>query len=65
MRMSRVRDCSGVALLAMLMGLVFTVQLSAAQAEDSCVSCHTDEAMLEKNLGKKDEKKSALQAGPG
>lgn len=35
------------------------------RAESSCVTCHTDEEMLTKSLGKDDKEKSSLQAGPG
>ena len=34
-------------------------------AASSCVTCHTDEDMIEKNLSKIKVKKSALQAGAG
>ena len=34
-------------------------------ADSSCVTCHTDEDMIKKNLSKKEGKKSALQAGTG
>ncbi len=36
-----------------------------AAAEDTCISCHTDEEMLKTNLGKADKGKSPLQSGPG
>ena len=34
-------------------------------AQSSCVSCHTKENMLKKNLSPKEEKKSALTSGAG
>ena len=34
-------------------------------ADSGCVTCHTDEEMIKKNLSKKKVKKSALQAGAG
>ena len=34
-------------------------------AATSCVTCHTDEEMIKKNLSEKKGKKSALQAGTG
>ena len=40
---------------------------SAASAADTsgCVTCHLDEGMLVRNLGKSTAKKSALQSGAG
>ena len=38
---------------------------TAVLAESSCVTCHTDEEMLTKNLSKMEEKKSAMQSGAG
>lgn len=40
-------------------------QYSEVRAADTCVTCHTDEEMLIKSLGKEDKAKSSLQAGPG
>ena len=34
-------------------------------AQSNCVSCHTKENALEKNLAPKEEKKSALTSGAG
>lgn len=39
--------------------------MSVLRAEDSCVTCHTDEEKLIQSLGKEDTEKSSLQAGPG
>ncbi len=46
----------------LLLGVGF---ISELRAEDSCVSCHTDEEKLLNSLGKDDKEKSSLQAGPG
>lgn len=49
--------------------LLFTFTLLTAGSlhseESSCIACHTDEDLLEENLGKEEKKKSALQAGSG
>ena len=37
----------------------------AAMAKSGCVTCHTDEDMLEENLAVGKAKKSAKQAGAG
>jgi len=34
-------------------------------AQSSCVTCHTDEDMLEENLAVVKKKKSAMQSGAG
>ncbi len=50
----------------MLFFLLLTFfQGQEAKAEDSCITCHTNEEMLQDSLGKDSTKKSALQAGPG
>jgi hypothetical protein len=43
----------------------FTLGLTDILAQSSCVSCHTKENLLEKNLAPKEEKKSALTSGAG
>jgi hypothetical protein len=43
----------------------FLLGLSNLSAQSSCVSCHTQEDMLEKNLAPKEEIKSALTSGAG
>ncbi len=45
--------------------LFILLQCSLTLAEDSCITCHTDEEMLISNLGKDDKEKSSLQSGPG
>jgi mono/diheme cytochrome c family protein len=53
--------------MLLVAGLVAAGLASTAAAADasSCVACHTDEAMLVKNLGAAKAKKSALQSGAG
>ena len=43
----------------------FSIGLTDLFAQFSCVSCHTKENMLGKNLAPKEEKKSALTSGAG
>jgi hypothetical protein len=43
----------------------FSFGLPDLLAQSSCVSCHTKENMLTKNLVPKEEKKSALTSGTG
>ncbi len=43
----------------------FTLGLTDLSAQSSCVSCHTQENLLKKNLAPKVEKKSALTSGAG
>lgn len=46
------------ALLSLLLG-------TSAFGEDSCITCHTDEDLLEENLAETQNKTSAMQAGSG
>ena len=43
----------------------FSFGLPDLLAQSSCVSCHTQENLLIKNLAPKKEKKSALTSGAG
>ncbi len=43
----------------------FSLGLTDSLAQSICVSCHTQENMLEENLSPKEEKKSALTSGAG
>jgi nitrate/TMAO reductase-like tetraheme cytochrome c subunit len=43
----------------------FSIGLTDSSAQSSCVSCHTKENLLKKNLAPKEEKKSALTSGAG
>ncbi len=43
----------------------FSLGLTDSLAQSSCVSCHTKENLLKKNLSLKEEKKSALTSGAG
>jgi hypothetical protein len=45
--------------------IFFSLGLTDLFAQSSCVSCHTKENLLEKNLAPKEEKKSALTSGAG
>jgi hypothetical protein len=45
--------------------IFFSLGLTDSLAQSSCVSCHTEENMLEKNLTPKVEMKSALTSGAG
>jgi hypothetical protein len=44
---------------------LFFLAATSAFAESNCITCHTDEEMLTKNLAKVDEKKSSMQSGTG
>ena len=52
-----------IAIIAVLLLGSFLAGYSFAAS--SCVTCHTDEEMIKKNLSEKKGKKSALQAGTG
>jgi hypothetical protein len=43
----------------------FSFGLTDLLAQSSCVSCHTKENLLKKNLAPQNEKKSALTSGAG
>jgi hypothetical protein len=45
--------------------IAFSLGLTDLWAQSSCVSCHTKEDSLKKNLTPKKEKKSALTSGAG
>lgn len=53
--------------LAPLLGaaLLCLAATSNVYADDSCITCHTDEDLLEENLAEVKTKKSAMQAGSG
>ena len=50
-----------------LLAVVFCVFLSGTVYgnDSTCIVCHTDEDLLEENLGTVEKKTSALQAGSG
>jgi hypothetical protein len=50
---------------AVAMCISFSFGQPDVWAQSSCVSCHTQENMLKKNLAAKKEKKSALTSGAG
>jgi len=54
----------GILVLAGMLGAGLPVAAPAA-GPSGCVTCHLDEAMLVRNLGKSAAKKSALQSGAG
>jgi hypothetical protein len=45
--------------------IFFSLGLTDLFAESSCVSCHTKENLLKKNLAPKEDKKSSLTSGAG
>lgn len=55
-RRFRVLFC--VAILALLSG-------GTVYGDESCITCHTDEDLLEEFLAESEQKTSALQAGSG
>ncbi len=53
-------------LILLLSTIAFCLWLSGnVYADDSCITCHTDEDLLEENLAEVKTKKSAMQAGSG
>ena len=56
----------GKILPPLLCAALFCLLLStSAFGDDSCITCHTDEDLLEENLAEDTTKKSAMQAGSG
>ena len=56
----------GTILTPLLCAALFCLLLStSAFGDDSCITCHTDEDLLEENLAEDKTKKSAMQAGSG
>ncbi|MFC1830749.1 hypothetical protein ACFL0S_01855 [Thermodesulfobacteriota bacterium] len=56
----------GTILTPLLCAVLFCLLLStSAFGDDSCITCHTDEDLLEENLAEDKTKKSAMQAGSG
>jgi hypothetical protein len=45
--------------------IAFSSGLPESSAQSSCVSCHTEEALLKENLSAEKEEKSALTSGAG
>jgi hypothetical protein len=62
-RMRILRPCR--ALTPCLLSALFVLLLSAGGYAETCITCHTDEDLLEENLAKVDKKTSELQAGSG
>jgi hypothetical protein len=54
-----------ILIAAVALCISFSFGLPDLSAQSSCVSCHTQENMLIKNLAAKKEKKSALTSGAG
>ena len=48
-----------------LLSTLLFLMLSASGYAETCITCHTDEDLLEENLGEAVDKKSPLQAGAG
>ncbi len=46
-------------------GLLCLLLSGNAFGDDSCITCHTDEDLLEENLAEVKTKTSAMQAGSG
>lgn len=65
MRKAGVGHLSGTTLVVMACLAWVCTYCNTVRAGDSCISCHTDEAMLTQYLGTDEKRKSALQAGPG
>ena len=53
-----------LATVCMFVFLAVNYQIAAA-AGSGCVTCHTDQEMLKKNIAAKQGKKSAMQSGAG
>ena len=53
-----------LAAICMFAFLAVNFQIAAA-ADSGCVTCHTDQEMLKKNLAAQKGKKSAMQSGAG
>ena len=49
----------------LILCISFSLGPTDSLAQSSCVSCHTKESLLKKNLSPKEEKKSALTSGAG
>lgn len=58
--------CIGKACVTVISGgLLLGLTGGAFAGQSSCVTCHTDEDMLEDNLAVVKKKKSAMQSGAG
>lgn len=62
-RMRIIRSCR--ALSPGLLSLLFVLALSTGGYAETCITCHTDEDLLEDNLADVEKKTSAMQAGSG
>ena len=58
------KRCFILAALGLLAFLVVNIQTAMA-SESSCVTCHLDKEMLQKNITAAKGKKSAMQSGAG
>ncbi len=66
MRLRPRKLCVGRTIAPALCGALLSLLLSAsAVGADSCITCHTDEDLLEENLAEAINKTSAMQAGSG
>jgi hypothetical protein len=48
-----------------VLSALFVLLLSTGGYAETCITCHTDEDLLEDNLAEVEKKTSALQAGSG
>ncbi len=55
----------GKIMAPLLCAALFCLLLSGSVHADTCITCHTDEDLLEENLAEDKTKKSAMQAGSG
>ncbi|MGA7276713.1 MAG: hypothetical protein WBW79_02140 [Desulfocapsaceae bacterium] len=62
-RMRILRSCR--ALAPCVLSALFVLLLSTGGYAETCITCHTDEDLLEDNLAEVEKKTSALQAGSG
>jgi hypothetical protein len=62
-RMRILRSCR--ALTPCLLSALFVLLFNTGGYAETCITCHTDEDLLEENLAEVENKTSALQAGSG
>lgn len=66
MRFKKPHKVIGNFLTPLLCAALFCLLVSGnVYGDESCITCHTDEDLLEENLAEVKTKKSAMQAGSG
>jgi hypothetical protein len=65
MRKLQIHNLKNIVLAVIAVILLGSFFAGDSFSDSGCVTCHTDEDMIMKNLTKKEAKKSALQAGTG